>query len=163
MRMSKPQDNSSPTVSLAACQTLSRGAVEEALLAVLAPLGGMSRFVSPGVQVLLKPNMLSAAAPEQAVTTHPTLVEAVAESVKEAGGTVLIGDSPAGPLLNAPRVWRKTGLGDITARTGSTVVPFEEVIWHRVNGTDYFIARPVLEVDLVINPVSYTHLTLPTN
>ena len=164
MGLSRPQDKHSPTVSLTACETLGREVVAEALVSVLAPLGGMGRFVSPGMQVLLKPNLLTAAAPDQAVTTHPTLVEAVTKSVQEAGGTVLIGDSPAGPLKNAPRAWHKSGLREIAARTGSTMVPFEEVSWHSVNGTDYFIARPVLEADLVINlPKLKTHaLTLYT-
>ncbi|MGD2145893.1 MAG: DUF362 domain-containing protein, partial [Anaerolineae bacterium] len=164
MGLSRPQDKHSPTVSLTACETLSREVVEEALLSVLAPLGGMGRFVSPGMQVLLKPNLLAAVAPDQAVTTHPTLVQAVTESVQEAGGTVLIGDSPAGPLKNAPQAWETSGLREIAERTGSTMVSFEEVSWHRVNGTDYFIARPVLEADLVINlPKLKTHaLTLYT-
>jgi len=164
MGLNRPQDKRFPTVSLTACETLSREVVEEALLSVLAPLGGMGRFVSPGMQVLLKPNLLAAAAPDQAVTTHPILVEAVTAAVQEAGGTVLIGDSPAGPLKNAPRAWQKSGLREVAERTGSTMVPFEEVSWHSVNGTDYFIARPVLEADLVINlPKLKTHaLTLYT-
>jgi uncharacterized protein (DUF362 family)/Pyruvate/2-oxoacid:ferredoxin oxidoreductase delta subunit len=116
------------------------------------------------MDVLLKPNLLTAVDPRQAVTTHPTVVQAVAELVREAGGAVLIGDSPAGLLHNAPPAWRKSGLTEVSARTGGRLVPFEDVSWKRLNGHDYFIARPVVEADLVINlPKLKTHvLTLYT-
>ena len=56
-----------------------------ALREVLAPLGGMAAFVRPGERIALKPNLLLGAAPEQAITTHPAVVAAVALEVKEAG------------------------------------------------------------------------------
>ena len=63
---------------------------------LLAPLGGMQRFVNKQEKVLLKVNLLSAKAPHKAVTTHPEFVRAVAEAVRGAGGEPYIGDSPAG-------------------------------------------------------------------
>ena len=53
---------------------------------LLAPLGGMERFVKKKEKVLLKVNLLSAKDPEKAVTTHPDFVRAVAKAVKKAGG-----------------------------------------------------------------------------
>jgi len=89
-------------VSVVSCPAYEPNLVRHSVTANLAPLGGISRFVRPGMQVLLKPNLLAAAEPEQAVTTHPIVVQAVAELVQQAGGTVLIGDSPAGPIENNP-------------------------------------------------------------
>jgi uncharacterized protein (DUF362 family) len=43
---------------------------------LLAPLGGMAQFVKKNENVLLKINLLSAKAPEKAVTTHPEFVRA---------------------------------------------------------------------------------------
>ena len=63
---------------------------------LLAPLGGMGRFINKKEKVLLKVNLLSSKGPEKAVTTHPEFVRAVARAVKEAGGKPYIGDSPAG-------------------------------------------------------------------
>ena len=63
---------------------------------LLAPLGGIERFVKKKEKVLLKVNLLSAKDPEKAVTTHPEFVRAVAKAVKKAGGEPFIGDSPAG-------------------------------------------------------------------
>jgi uncharacterized protein (DUF362 family)/Pyruvate/2-oxoacid:ferredoxin oxidoreductase delta subunit len=88
--------------------------------------------------------------------------------VQEAGGTVLIGDSPAGSVKNVLPTWRKSGLTEVAARTGAHLVPFDGVAWKRMDGADgpndYLIARPVLEADLVINlPKLKTHvLTLYT-
>jgi len=146
------------TVSITACDTYDLDAVRRAVAEVLAPFGGMGRFVQPGRRVLLKPNLLGAASLERAVTTHPTVVQAVAEAVQAAGGIVLIGDSPAGPVSNGFQVWRTSGLADVAAQTGATLVPFAEVTWQRLHGHDYFLARPVLQADLVINlPKLKTH------
>jgi uncharacterized protein (DUF362 family)/Pyruvate/2-oxoacid:ferredoxin oxidoreductase delta subunit len=116
------------------------------------------------MRVLLKPNLLAATDLAQAVTTHPVVVGAVVELVQEAGGRVLIGDSPAGPIKKNPGVWHKGGMVEVAERTGARLVPFDEVTWKRVRGNDYFIARPVFEADLVINlPKFKTHaLTLFT-
>ena len=145
-------------VSIVACPSYAPDLVRQSVMASLAPLGGMARFVRPGMRVLLKPNLLSAAEPELAVTTHPAVVRVVAELVQEAGGTVLVGDSPSGPIENNPPVWRQSGVGQAAAQVGATVVPFDGVTWKRLNATDYFVARPVLEADLVINlPKLKTH------
>lgn len=153
-----------PVVSVVSCNRYDPGRVRRAVEAALAPLGGIGRFVHPGMRVLLKPNLLAAVDLDRAVTTHPTVVQAVAELVAEAGGVVWIGDSPAGPVENGPRVWRRSGMVDVASRTGARLVPFEGVEWKRVGGNDYFIARPVLEADLVIDlPKLKTHvLTLYT-
>jgi uncharacterized protein (DUF362 family)/Pyruvate/2-oxoacid:ferredoxin oxidoreductase delta subunit len=151
-------------VSAVACETYEPGAVRQALSAVLAPLGGMGRFVRPGMQVLLKPNLLTGADLARAITTHPSVVQAVAELVREAGGTVLVGDSPAGPVAHGAQVYHESGMAEVAARTGARLVPFDSVAWRHLNGNDYFIARPVFEADLVINlPKLKTHmLTLYT-
>lgn len=153
-----------PIVSTIACESYELDLVRRAVSAALAPLGGMGRFVRPGMKVLLKPNLLTASDLERAITTHPALVQAVAELAQESGGTVLIGDSPGGPVKKNPPVWRKGGMTEVVERTGANLALFDGVEWNRLNGNDYFIARPVLEADLVINlPKLKTHtLTLYT-
>jgi uncharacterized protein (DUF362 family)/Pyruvate/2-oxoacid:ferredoxin oxidoreductase delta subunit len=145
-------------VSAVACNTYSRDTVASSVALLLAPLGGMSAYVQPGMRVLLKPNLLSTAAIERAVTTHPAVVQAVAELVQDAGGTVFMGDSPAGPIELGAEVWGTSGMAEVAMGTGATLAPFSEVVWKRLDGQDYFIARPVLEADLVINlPKLKTH------
>jgi uncharacterized protein (DUF362 family)/Pyruvate/2-oxoacid:ferredoxin oxidoreductase delta subunit len=145
-------------VSTIACDSYEVSTVRRSVAAVLAPLGGMETFVRPGMRVLLKPNFLSAAGLEKAVTTHPAIIRAVVELVESAGGTALIGDSPAGPVERAAEVWRSSGAAEVAAGTGAALVPFDAVAWKRLDAQDYFIARPVLEADLVINlPKLKTH------
>jgi len=153
-----------PTVSTIACESYELDSARRAVNEVLAHLGGIGRFVRPGMEVLLKPNLLAAAGLERALTTHPALVQAAAELVQAAGGTVLIGDSPAGPVKQNPPVWRKGGMAKVAEQTGARLVAFDGVTWKRLNGNDYFIANPVFEADLVINlPKLKTHaLTLYT-
>jgi uncharacterized protein (DUF362 family) len=82
-------------VSVVPCSSYELNAVKQAMIACLETLGGMAHFVHPGMRVLLKPNLLTAAEPEKAVTTHPAIVQAAAELVRTAGGEVSIGDSPS--------------------------------------------------------------------
>ncbi len=155
-----------PRVSVVACETYEPGPVRRAVKAALAPLGGIERFVRPGMRVLLKPNLLTAADRERAVTPHPAVVEAVAQLVQEAGGVALLGDSPAGPVERAPQVWRAAGLTSVAERTGAQLVPVDGVVWKRLDGAggadggrDYFIARAALEADLLIDlPKLKTHV-----
>ena len=79
---------------------------------LLAPLGGMERFVNQNEKVLLKVNLLSNKAPQKAVTTHPEFVRAVAKAVTAAGAEPYIGDSPAGSVSrrHLNKAYRSSGL-----------------------------------------------------
>lgn len=146
------------TVIIERCQTYARETVRAALLRLLAPLGGMSGFVRPGERVLLKPNMLYAKAPEFAVTTHPEILRAVIELVREAGGIALVGDSPG--FGDFRKVAEKSGMLPVIEETGAVLTEFSES--STVTGTGLFkrfdLAIPYLEADRVINlPKLKTH------
>jgi uncharacterized protein (DUF362 family) len=51
--------------------------------------------IKPGSRVLIKPNMLSAARPEDAVLTHPQVIRAAVEYALQKGARVQVSDSPA--------------------------------------------------------------------
>lgn len=53
-------------------------------------LGGIERFVTPGKNVLLFPNIISPSPPEFAINTNPDVVKAVAELCVKAGGNVQV-------------------------------------------------------------------------
>jgi len=95
--------------------------VEMSLREGLAEWGGMSMFVKPGQRTLLKVNLLMKKGPEEAVTTHPSVVEAVVRLVQEAGGIPIIGDSPGGPYtVNALQtIYTMSGLREVAERTGA--------------------------------------------
>ena len=98
-------------VSIVACETYAPDVCEQALIGVLAPLGGLD-WVRPGMRVGIKANLVAGAKPEKAVTTHPMLLAALTRLLRERGASVVIGDSP-GNLYNASvlnRVYALSGL-----------------------------------------------------
>jgi uncharacterized protein (DUF362 family)/NAD-dependent dihydropyrimidine dehydrogenase PreA subunit len=101
-----------PEVAVARCPDYDRERVLAAVRKSVDSLGGIRRFVTSGERILIKPNMLSAKAPEEAVTTHPEVLRAVIKLVKECGATPIVGDSPSGPSTERilRRLAQKTGV-----------------------------------------------------
>lgn len=106
------------------CPSYAREEVAEGLSLLLQTLGGMTRFVDPGDDVLLKPNLLSASTPERCVTTHPEVVRAVALQVMKAGGKPFIADSPG--LDGFKRVAEKTGMTEVADDLGIPCVELDD-------------------------------------
>ncbi len=101
----------SPTVAIVRCPTYAPAAVDAALEEAFHLLGGISQFVKRDEQVLLKPNLLAAATPEEQATTHPEIVAGVIRQVARAGGRPFIAESPAfGSLTHVAEV---AGIGAV--------------------------------------------------
>ncbi|MDR2849168.1 MAG: DUF362 domain-containing protein [Verrucomicrobiota bacterium] len=118
-----------------------------------------------GRRVLVKPNLLTDRAPEQAVTTHPEVVRQVVRRLKAAGARVTVGDSPAS-AANIQSVWARSGIGAVCAEEGVPLIALEQAgaqTFER-DGFTFSVARPVLEADLLVNlPKVKSHsLTLLT-
>lgn len=150
--------STSPLVSLQRQHGYEISGVQAAVRQVLAPLGGMSAFVSPGARVLLKPNLVAGFAPERAVTTHPAVFQAVAELAIEAGGVVVAGDSPG--LGRGESAARRAGLADVARKLGVEWMAFtpreveiKDGVYPRLT-----LAAEALDADVVINlPKLKTH------
>ncbi len=87
-------------VSLRACRsfTYEYDQVRQSIEKSIADLGGLGTYIQPGQRVLLKVNLLMKKKPEEATTTHPVFVEALADILVAHGSSVLIADSPGGPF-----------------------------------------------------------------
>lgn len=85
-------------VSLRECRTYDYNQVRTELKKTIEDLGGFEPYISPGDKVLLKVNLLMKKRPEEATTTHPTFVKALADELLAYGAEVVIGDSPGGPF-----------------------------------------------------------------
>lgn len=147
-------------VSLQKCAGYSPGAVQTAIAAALEPLGGIGAFVKRGETVLLKPNMLAPATPEQAVTTHPEVVRAVAQLVIGAGAKPFIADSPAAPGFGLTA--KKSGIGEVAASLGVPIHELKDSVEYKGDDKKVFrlleISRHALEADRIINlPKFKTH------
>ena len=107
--------------SLLYCDSYDYEKVHAAIEKSIQNLGGLDRYITPGERVLLKPNLLMKKKPEEATTTHPSFVKALAQILMEHGATVVIGDSPGGPftsgLLNG--VYKATGMSTLAQETGA--------------------------------------------
>lgn len=148
------------TVALIRCESYDTDAVRQAVRRGIDLLGGPRAFIEPGESILLKPNWLAAAAPEDCVTTHPAVFRAVAEVLKEAGAVLSYGDSPAfqSPELAA----RKTGcqaVGDeLGLKLADFVTPVEVFFEGGKQNKRFTVARAVAECDgLVSLPKLKTH------
>lgn len=105
------------SVSISPCGDYEREHVLQAMRSALEPLGSMGAFVKSGQSVALKANILLGAAPERAITTHPSVIWAAARLVEETGGRPIIVDSPGAAIPNSVpslrRTYRKCGFGDL--------------------------------------------------
>jgi uncharacterized protein (DUF362 family)/Pyruvate/2-oxoacid:ferredoxin oxidoreductase delta subunit len=107
--------------------------------------------IESGTRVLIKPNFLSPAAPEKAITTHPLIVKAAAEYALEKGARVQISDSPA--IGNFSTLLKKGGYKEALNGLDVTLTPFEATTAVDVGepfGT-IDVARDAIEADVVIN------------
>lgn len=145
-------------VALQKCDSYDRELVAKSIKDLLAPLGGMSRFVKKNDKVLIKPNMLSCKEPERAATTHPAVIEAVVKECFDAGALeVFVGDSPPAIFGRTEDFWHKTGFADATNRAGGKMLCFEKDgkadVSFKVLGKEVTtsVVKTVFEADTVIS------------
>jgi len=104
----------------AKCSTYDREKVLEAVGKAIKASGGLPRV--DGRKVLLKPNLLSDAGIDRAITTHPEVVYAVGKLIIEAGGVLTIADSPGAGIIYSPRVlkrvYHKCGIEKVAEELG---------------------------------------------
>jgi len=140
------------------------GEPEELVRRAMAALGGMERFVSPGYNVIVKPNICVAYhSYEYAATTNPWVVGALVKLCFEAGaGRVRVMDSPFGGTPE--EAYLRSGIQDQVLAAGGQmeIMPqFKFVPAEIPEGLDLRrkdIYDEVLNADLVINvPIAKHH------
>lgn len=101
-------------VSITHCGSYEPDTVKAALIAALAPIGGLD-WVTPGMKIAIKANLLMRVKPEKAATVHPQVATALCELLTEKGASVVLGDSPGGPFNSAylTAVYGGTGMRQI--------------------------------------------------
>lgn len=118
-----------------------------------------------GRRILLKPNLLRAAAPSENITTHPAVIEALASVVMAKGARCAVGDSPAGwGRDHALAIAKAAGMLDVCARLKIDFDVFDGQKARRVEipgGRVYraiHLAESYFSYDLVFNvPKLKTH------
>ncbi|NJN31418.1 MAG: DUF362 domain-containing protein [Synechococcales cyanobacterium RM1_1_8] len=149
------------SVSLIRATSYESQALDDSILALLAPLGGMAAFVQPGQRVLLKPNLLTGARPTKECVTRIELVAAIARQVIAAGGQPFLGDSPA--FGSARGVAEANGYGPMLAELKIPVVEFRGKRYDTAseNFSHLRLCKEAMEADVVINiPKVKSHMQL---
>jgi uncharacterized protein (DUF362 family)/NAD-dependent dihydropyrimidine dehydrogenase PreA subunit len=146
-------------VSVVPCNDYSTITVRNAIKRSVGLLGGIEKFVEPADRVFLKVNMLRAAKPEQAVTTHPAIVDAVIHLLKGNCAEILIGDSPGSCRIEDPSEFNKiaaiTGIKDIAENNNCELIYLDS---YKKDGK-FVISNILNRVDKIINlPKFKTHI-----
>jgi len=133
--------------------------VEEKTHELISMMGGIVQFASPGEKIAMKVNLLQAAAPEKAVTTHPTVVAAISGLAKQQGAEAIIVDSPGSGLRYTPhtmeRLYQTTAMDQAAAQGGAALnfdTTYKMVSYPKGELIKRFeVITPVLEADGVFN------------
>ena len=149
------------SVSLISAQTYDVDALQRQVEALLAPMGGMERFVKAGDRVLLKPNLLTGSRPTKECTTRPELVYCIAKRVQAAGGEPFLGDSPA--FGSAHGVAKANGLLPWAKKANVPIVEMHGKRYPIENDDfdNFLLSKEAMDADVVINiPKVKSHVQL---
>ncbi len=127
--------------------------VRSAITAAIEALGGWAGLIRPGDRVLVQPNCISSAPPEEAAHTHLAVILEVCRQLIEVGARPFVGDSPAwGTLVG--NLGRLGVVADLE-RLGVPIVPFSRPVkaenprgrvFHRLT-----VDTAALEADAIVN------------
>ncbi len=155
-------------VHIVGCNSYSRETVDAKVRQLLQNLPAFTEKIKPGIQVLLKVNLLSPTRPDKAVTTHPEVVRAVSRYLLELGAKVSVGDSSGGIIPGGSRTSRAlevSGIRAVVEEVGGKVINFDATGVVEVSNPrggsweNLYVAKPVLDADIVISmPKLKTHM-----
>lgn len=114
--------------------------------------------IEKGMHVLIKPNLLAPATPDQAMLTHPKVVRAAVEYALERGATVQLSDSPATGSFE--KILKKSGIKDELEGLDVELKEFEKSVSLDVGEpfNKLEISEDALNADAIINlPKLKTH------
>lgn len=153
-----------PAVAASSNVVAYKGESIATLKKVIEAMGGMSKFVSKGDQVVIKPNMGFGVPPGRGANTDPVLVRTVAEMVLEAGAkSVQIIDNPVHPIIACEA---RNGYQAVIGKLDNVIVKltkderfFGDVAIPRgVQLKRAQVMRPILGCDVLINmPTAKSH------
>ncbi len=141
------------TVSLQRAESYQPRVIADAIERCVKPFGGWASLVGRGARVLVKPNCICAARPEQPAQTHPAVIAEVCRQLLDHGARPFVGDSPAWGSLTGNL--RTLGALDELNRLGVPIVEFKNPVETRNPRGKVFhkltIDRAALEADAIVN------------
>jgi len=148
----------SSKVALVKCQNYHSDKVGAAVNKAIDLIGGIDSIIKPNSKILVKPNLLMDVKPEDCITTHPRVVEAVVEVLKKTNAKIFLGDAPSvfGKKNQVDKVYETTGMKDLCQRHNIELVYFDKTVVK--NGLP--LTKWIDECDYIVNiPKFKTHGT----
>lgn len=148
------------------CAQYDLGLIKKQIETGIKLLGGWERFISPGMKVLLKVNLIGPKTSDSGAITHERFVRALIQILKKQGCIVWIGDSSGGAIGGiAPTAqsFVVSGFERIAKEEGALIKNFDregvvEVVPSSGCVEKMYLAKPMFEADFVINlPKLKTH------
>lgn len=141
-------------VAVIPCSSYDQTLVEQAVRDGLRCLGGLTGIVGREEKVLLKPNLLKKADPDQVITTHPSVFAAVGRCLKEYGcEEIRYGDSPA--MQSFQDAARASKIEKVAKELGIAPGNFTEhtVLKYPQGKTakEFTVSKAITEADGIIN------------
>ncbi len=144
-------------VSIVRCNEYDYTLVRNSVYQALEQLGGIESYFSPGMRVVVKPNILKKCPVEQNVTTHPLVFKAVLSALKDAKVQAVVAESPGG-LFNKnvlAAAYKTSGIGDVATEMGAILSFDTEVCEVSCEQGDQVksmtFIKPAVEADAVIS------------
>ena len=142
-----------PTVAVVKCGSYEPSEVSRSVKKGIDLLGGLEALFTPGIKLLLKPNILVGDPPEKSVTTHPALLASISSLLLDKNFRVTYGDSPGfGKMIRAAQ---RSGIRQVFDKMGVPPADFESVEYvshpEGVVLKKIPLARGVLEADTIIS------------
>lgn len=144
-------------VYLSACSEYKYTEVEKSVFECLDGLEGTREKIVKGSFVLVKVNLLTKKNPEEAVTTHPFVAEAIVRYFQALGCRVMIADSPGGyyseKILKS--IYNTSGMTGVAERTGCELnydISSVDITFQDAKMLKYMqIIKPVEDADFIIS------------
>lgn len=138
-----------PDVAVCRCLEYDYAHVDAAVRRLFDLLGGLDSFIRSGQRILIKPNLIVPKSPDVPAQTHPEVIFAVANLVKQAGAQPLVGDSPA--WSNTAGCLKALGVYDRLCDLGVEIVQLDRPVRTRIEGANVGLSKVALQADVIIN------------
>jgi uncharacterized protein (DUF362 family)/Pyruvate/2-oxoacid:ferredoxin oxidoreductase delta subunit len=148
-----PKEKHVSTVVIKKCAEYDLKLVKTAIKEGLELIGGIGAFVKKDEKVLLKVNSLMPVLPETGIITHPVVIQAVIQLVKEQTKNIFVGDS--GGFGSYAAAAQKAGTKKVCDDEGVEIIDFKPdkkiEVKERLAYTSFVIDSRVDEMDKIIN------------
>lgn len=147
--------NDKSLVALVPCESYDEEKVFNAISKGIEIIGGLDSLIKKDKKILVKPNLLSSNSPDKAITTNPSVFEAILRYLKENHyQNITYGDSPAG-LVSINEVVKTAELKDKADKYNVKLANFNEYqIVNYPSGNvakKFSLCKGVVDADAIIS------------